>query len=62
MMPYWASVAEEALGPVKAQCPSVGECKSREAGVCEWVREHPHRSRGREHGLKGFLVGNQEKE
>jgi hypothetical protein len=23
----------EALGPVKAQCPSVGECQDRETGV-----------------------------
>jgi hypothetical protein len=23
----------EALGPVKAQCPSVGECQYREVGV-----------------------------
>jgi hypothetical protein len=23
----------EALGPVKAQCPSVGECQDQEAGV-----------------------------
>ena len=24
--PYLASMGGEALGPVKAQCPSVGEC------------------------------------
>jgi hypothetical protein len=24
---------EEALGPVKAQCPSIRECQDREAGV-----------------------------
>jgi hypothetical protein len=25
-----------ALGPVKAQCPSVGECQDQEAGVVGW--------------------------
>jgi len=25
-------VGEEVLGPVKAQCPSVGECQAREVG------------------------------
>lgn len=36
----------EAIGPVKARCSSVGECQGREAIVCMWVGEHPHRSRG----------------
>ena len=31
--PYCASVVEEAPGPVKARCPSVGEFKAREEGV-----------------------------
>jgi hypothetical protein len=26
-------MGEEALGPVKALCPSVGECQGQEAGV-----------------------------
>ena len=26
----------EALGHVKAQCPTVGECQGREAGVSGW--------------------------
>jgi hypothetical protein len=26
-------MGKEALGPVKAQCPSVGECQGQEAGV-----------------------------
>ena len=26
-------MGEEALSPVKARCPSVGECEGREAGV-----------------------------
>jgi hypothetical protein len=42
----------EALGPLKTQCPSVGEFEGGEAGVGEWVGgwvvEHPHRSRGGE--------------
>ena len=37
----------EVLGPVEAQCPSVGKCQGREAGVDGWVGEHPHRNRGR---------------
>jgi hypothetical protein len=46
----------EVLGPVKAQCPSVGECQGREAGVGRWEGEHHHRSR--EGGLNGgFLEG-----
>jgi hypothetical protein len=45
--PCLASMGEEALGPVKAQCPSVGECEDGEAGVGGWVVEQPHRSRGR---------------
>jgi hypothetical protein len=31
--PYGTSMRGEALGPVKAQCPSVGECQYREVGV-----------------------------
>ena len=30
-------MGREALGPVKAQCPSVGECQGREVGVGRWV-------------------------
>ena len=37
----------EVLSPMKAQCPSVGKCQGREAGVGGWVGEHPYRSRGR---------------
>ena len=44
----------EALGPVKAQCPSVGECQGMEAGMGGWVTEHPHRSRGRDNEIGGF--------
>ena len=36
----------EALGPVKAQCPSVGECQGRKTGMDGGVGEHPHRGIG----------------
>ena len=44
----------EALGPVKALCPSKGECQGQEAEVGGLV------SRGREEGIGGFQRGNQE--
>jgi len=47
----------QALGPVKAQCPSVREGQGIEAGVGEWVGEHPHRSRG---GGTGYGVCREE--
>jgi hypothetical protein len=40
-------MGEEALGPVKALFPSVGECQRGDVGVGGWVGEHLHRSRGR---------------
>ena len=46
----------EALGPEKAQCPSVGECQGGETGVGGLV------SRGSEKGIGGFQRGNQERE
>jgi hypothetical protein len=54
-------MGEEALGPVKAQCPSVGEYQAMEVGVDEWVEEHPHRSRVMEDGIGGLGWGNQER-
>jgi hypothetical protein len=45
-------MGREALGPVKAPCPSVWECQIREEGVHGWVEEYPHRSRGREDGME----------
>jgi hypothetical protein len=48
-------MGEEALGPVKARCSSVGEFKGREAGVGGWVEAHPHRSRRREDRIGSFL-------
>jgi hypothetical protein len=32
-----STYGNEVLGPVKAQCPTVGECKVRETGVDGWV-------------------------
>jgi hypothetical protein len=46
----------EALGPEKAQCPSVGECQDREVGVCGLV------SRGEEERSRGSLEGKPGKE
>ena len=46
---------EKALGPVKALCPSVGECQGQEAGVGELVS----RGMGKEIGV--FRRGNQER-
>jgi hypothetical protein len=45
----------EALGPVKTQCHSVGECQGGEVGVSGWER-------GREDGIGGFWRGNWERE
>ena len=39
--PCWTSLRVEALGPAKAEYPSVGECHDREVGVGGWVGEHP---------------------
>jgi hypothetical protein len=39
----------EALGPVKARCPTVGECQDEEAGVGELVRK----GRGKDIGGSG---------
>ena len=55
-------MGEAALGLVKVQCPSVGECQGRKVGAGRWVGEHPHRSRGREDGIGGFWRRNQERD
>jgi hypothetical protein len=52
---------EEALGPVKAPCPSVVECQSGEMRVGGWEGQYPHRSRRREYGKRGFQRGNGER-
>jgi hypothetical protein len=49
--PCGTSMREEALGLVKAWCPSVGECQDREAGVGALV------SRGRGDGTGGTSEG-----
>ena len=46
----------EALGLVKAQCPGVGECQDREAGVGGLV------SREKGDDMRGFQRGNEERE
>jgi hypothetical protein len=43
---HWAGMGREALGPVKALCPSVGECQDQE---WEWV--------GWGQGNRGFSEG-----
>jgi hypothetical protein len=45
----------KALGPVKALCPSLGECQDQEPRVGELV------NRGRIEGKRGFQRGNKEK-
>ena len=49
------SVGEEAVGPVKARCASVGECQVREVEVDGLV------SRKRGGGIGSFQKGNQER-
>jgi hypothetical protein len=45
----------EALGLERARCPSVGECRDREAGAGGLVR------RGREYEMGEFWRGNEER-
>jgi hypothetical protein len=45
----------EAFGPVKDQCPGVGECQDREVGV-GWLV-----NRGKRYRIVGFWRGNQER-
>jgi hypothetical protein len=46
--PSRSSMGEEALGPVKVICPSIGECQGQEAGVGGLVS----RGRGRGHEVR----------
>jgi hypothetical protein len=46
----------EAIGPMKAQCPRVGECQGRESGVGGLG------SRERGNGIWGFQRRNEERE
>jgi hypothetical protein len=36
----------ENLGPMEAQCPSIGKCSGSEVGVCGCMEKHLHRSGG----------------
>jgi hypothetical protein len=51
--PCWSSVGEEALGPVKVLCPSIGECQDRK------VRVDGLMNRGKGKQIGGFWRGNQ---
>jgi hypothetical protein len=53
-------VGGEVLVPVKARCPSVGECQGGEAGVGGWVKEHVTKA-GRKGWDRGFVEGKWEK-
>jgi hypothetical protein len=44
----------EALGSVKARCPSARKCKGGEPEVGGWVGAHPHKSRRKGDGIRGF--------
>jgi hypothetical protein len=57
---YLASMGGEALGPVKALWPSVGECQGGEARVDGWVWTTLIEEGGR--GDRGLQKGNQEGE
>jgi hypothetical protein len=46
-------MGEEALGPVKARCPSVGECQGQEAGVGGLVCVYGGGNRGFSEGKPG---------
>lgn len=50
-MPYLASVGAEALGPVEARCPVLGNARELklEGGL---VPEHPHRGSERRKGMR----------
>jgi hypothetical protein len=56
-------VGGEGLGPVKARCPSVGECQDREVGEGGWVGGGtPSQKQGEKGCGIGFFFfrGNQE--
>lgn len=48
------------LGPVKACCPCEGRYERSEAGVGEWMSEHPLRGKGKGR-VEGLGRENQEK-
>jgi hypothetical protein len=48
----------EVLGLVKAQCPSIGKCQSREAGMGKWEYTLTEAGGGEEEGgLQGRELG-----
>ena len=47
----------QALVPMKAWCPSVGEREGEEAGVVGWVGVYPQISRRKGDGIRSFLWG-----
>jgi len=60
--PCWASMGEEALGPPKTPCPSVGECQGGEVGRGRWVGGGTLiEKKGRWDGIRGLWVGNRER-
>jgi hypothetical protein len=54
-------MGREALGPVKAGYPCVGEYQDGKAGVGGKLAEQPHRNRGRGNEIRNFLRENQER-
>jgi hypothetical protein len=61
--PCQASKGEEALGPLKGQCPRVEECQGGKARVGRSVDgweggRTTHRSSGSGDGIRGFQRGN----
>jgi hypothetical protein len=51
----------ETLGAVKARCLGEGEFEDGEAGMGDWVGEHPYRSRARRRERRFLGVGETEK-
>ena len=54
-MPLSDINGREMIGPKEVDSPEQGACWNGEAGVSEWVEEHPHR--GKAEGGKGGWDG-----
>ena len=52
-----ASVETEALSPMEASCPSIGQWQRGEVGVGGQVGGYPHRGKGEERWDWGFAEG-----
>ena len=50
-------MGEKALGPVKAQCTSIGKCQDREAGVSRWEDGTPSQKQGDGGQVRVFSEG-----